>query len=80
MPAISSNKVLAYIPFIGTPSTKNKLIFSRGGKTTFLFEVKKFFMRERMQEAAAMRIKNIFDEGHCINKYNKHLALQEQAA
>jgi hypothetical protein len=62
MPAISSNKVLADIPFIGTPSTKNKLIFSRGGKTTFLFEVKKFFMRERMQEAAAMRIKIIFDE------------------
>ena len=62
MPAISSNKVLADIPFIGTPSTKNKLIFSRGGKTTFLFEVKKFFMRERMQEAAAMRIKYIFDE------------------
>jgi hypothetical protein len=62
MPAISSNKVLADIPFIGTPSTKDKLIFSRGGKTTFLFEVKKFFMRERMQEAAAMRIKNFFDE------------------
>ena len=62
MPAISSNKVLADIPFIGTPSTKDKLIFSRGGKTTFLFEVKKFFMRERMQEAAAMRIKKIFDE------------------
>ena len=62
MTAISNYKVLADIPFIGTPTEKHKLIFSRNGKTSFLFEIKKIFMKERMQEAAAMRIKNIFDE------------------
>jgi hypothetical protein len=67
MPAISSNKVLADIPFIGTPSTKDKLIFSRGGKTTFLFEVKKFLWKEKMQEAAAERIKDLITKNSDID-------------
>jgi hypothetical protein len=63
MPAITtSNKVLVDIPFITPITGKEKIIFSSNGKTSLWFDFKKIFWQKRMEEAAAMRIKNIFDE------------------
>jgi|GEM_PF-4525983 len=58
----SNYKVLADIPFITPITGKEKIIFSSNGKTSLWFDFKKIFWQKRMEEAAAMRIKNIFDE------------------
>ena len=62
MPAITTHKVLVDIPFITPITGKEKIIFSSNGKTSLWFDFKKIFWQKRMEEAAAMRIKNIFDE------------------
>ena len=58
----SNYKVLADIPFITPITGKEKIIFSSNGKTSLWFDFKKIFWQKRMEEAAAMRIKYIFDE------------------
>lgn len=65
MQAHSNYKVLVDLP-IFTPITGNeKIIFSRNENNSFFLKIKimfkKIFMQKEMQEAAAMRIKNIFD-------------------
>ncbi len=61
MPAITtSNKVLVDLAFILPVTGKEKIIFSRSGKTSLWFDFKKIFWGKRMEEEAAKRIKNIF--------------------
>ena len=65
MQAHSNYKVLVDLP-IFTPITGNeKIIFSRKENNSIFLKIKimfkKIFMQKEMQEAAAMRIKNIFD-------------------
>ena len=62
MPAITtSNKVLVDLAFILPVTGKEKIIFSRSGKTSLWFDFKKIFWGKRMEEEAAKRIKNIFN-------------------
>ena len=65
MQAHTNYKVLVDLPLF-TPITGNeKIIFSRKEKNSIFLKIKimfkKIFMQKEMQEAAAMRIKNIFD-------------------
>jgi hypothetical protein len=65
MQAHTNYKVLVDLP-IFTPITGNeKIIFSRKENNSFFLKIKimfkKIFMQKEMQEAAAMRIKTIFD-------------------
>lgn len=65
MQAHTNYKVLVDLP-IFTPITGNeKIIFSRKENNSIFLKIKimfkKIFMQKKMQEAAAMRIKNIFD-------------------
>jgi len=65
MQANTNYKVLVDLP-IFTPITGNeKIIFSRKENNSIFLKIKimfkKNFMQKKMQEAAAMRIKNIFD-------------------
>jgi hypothetical protein len=62
MPTITtSNKVLVDLAFILPVTGKEKIIFSRSGKTSLWFDFKKIFWGKRMEEEAAKRIKNIFN-------------------
>ncbi len=77
MQAHTNYKVLVDLP-IFTPITGNeKIIFSRKEKNSIFFKIKimfkKIFMQKEMQEAAAMRIKNIFD-AHANND-NRYSAM-----
>ncbi len=67
MPAITTHKVLVDIPFITPITGKEKIIFSRNGETSFLFEIKKFLWKEKMQEAAAERIKELITKNSDID-------------
>ncbi len=77
MQAHTNYKVLVDLPLF-TPITGNeKIIFSRKEKNSIFFKIKimfkKIFMQKEMQEAAAMRIKNIFD-AHANND-NRYSAM-----
>jgi hypothetical protein len=67
MRATSNHKVLVDIPFITPITGTEKIIFSRNGETSFLFEVKKFLWKEKMQEAAAERIKDLITKNSDID-------------
>ncbi len=62
MKTTTNYKVLIDIPDSIEHEEKNKFIFSRNGETSFFFKVKKFFWKEKMQEAAAKKIKAIFED------------------
>ncbi len=62
MKTTTNYKVLVDIPVKVGTEKEHKLIFSRNGETSFLFKVKKFFWKEQMQEAAAKKIKAIFED------------------
>lgn len=62
MKTTTNYKVLIDIPDSIGHEEKHKFIFSRNGETSFLFKVKKFFWKEQMQEAAAKKIKAIFED------------------
>jgi hypothetical protein len=62
MKTTTNYKVLVDIPVKVGTENEHKLIFSRNGETSFLFKVKKFFWKEQMQEAAAKKIKTIFED------------------
>jgi len=62
MKTTTNYKVLIDIPDSIGHEEKHKFIFSRNGETSFLFKVKKFFWKEKMQEAAAKKIKAIFED------------------
>ena len=62
MKTTTNYKVLVDIPVKVGTEKEHKLIFSRNGETSFLFKVKKFFLKEQMQEAAAKKIKAIFED------------------
>ena len=62
MKTTTNYKVLVDIPVKAGAEKEHKLIFSRNGETSFLFKVKKFFLKEQMQEAAAKKIKAIFED------------------
>lgn len=77
MQAHTNYKVLVDLPLF-TPITGNeKIIFSRKEKNSIFLNIKimfkKIFMQKEMQEAAAMRIKNIFD-AHANND-NRYSAM-----
>jgi hypothetical protein len=77
MQAHTNYKVLVDLPLF-TPITGNeKIIFSRKEKNSIFLKIKimfkKIFMQKEMQEAAAMRIKNIFD-AHANND-NRYSAM-----
>jgi len=71
MRATSNHKVLVDIPFITPITGTEKIIFSRNGETSFLFEVKKFLWKEKMQEAAAERIKDLITKNSDIDSIFK---------
>jgi len=62
MKTTTNYKVLVDIPVKVGTEKEHKLIFSRNGETSFLFKVKTFFWKEQMQEAAAKKIKAIFED------------------
>ena len=77
MQAHTNYKVLVDLPLF-TPITGNEIIiFSRKEKNSIFLKIKimfkKIFMQKEMQEAAAMRIKNIFD-AHANND-NRYSAM-----
>ena len=61
MTTITGNKVLVDLPIFTRITGNEKIIFSKNEPTSLLFKIKKFFMQKRMQEVAAVRIKNLFD-------------------
>ncbi len=63
----TSNKVLVDLAFILPVTGKEKIIFSRSGKTSLWFDFKKIFWGKRMEEEAAKRIKDLITKNSDID-------------